>query len=136
MKSRAQLSTEYLFITGVVFLTIITLFYYATTQSTLSIQMNQAEETVNTLASATNTVYALGPGAKKFFYITVPGGTQNISITNNEINIKMVIRQLPTDVFAATKPNLVGSVPTSPGTHRMYALTLDSGDVEVGVAGG
>ena len=135
MKKRGQLSTEYLFITGLVLITIIALFYFSIRQSTISVQMNQAEETVFTLSNAANSVYALGPGAKKFVYVTVPGGTNTITLTNNEININYYINKQNTDVFAETKADLTGSVPISPGTHRLYVKTLDSGTVEIGVAG-
>lgn len=131
---RGQISTEYIMIIGLIFLVTLPLFAYAFVEVTRSIQMNHAEDAVNTLANAANTVYALGPGSKKYVWINTPGGVVSQSVSNKEISLKLHIFGGDSDVFADTKPTVIGSIPTSKGQHRIAVESLGSGRVRIGEA--
>ncbi len=141
---RGQVSIEYIMITGLLLLVTIPLFAYAFVEVSRSVQMNHAEDAVNTLANAADTVYSLGPGSKKYVWITTPGGvTQScvgsvegsLTCTNSkEVSMKMYIFGGESDVFAKTKPTIVGSIPTAKGPHRIAVESLGSGVVRIGEA--
>lgn len=141
---RGQVSIEYIMITGMLLLVTIPLFAYAFVEVNRSVQMNHAEDAVNTLANAADTVYSLGPGSKKYVWITTPGGvTQScvgsvegsLTCTNSkEVSMKMYIFGGESDVFAKTKPTVIGSIPTVKGPHRIAVESLGSGVVRIGEA--
>lgn len=141
---RGQVSIEYIMITGLLLLVTIPLFAYAFIEVNRSVQMNHAEDAVNTLANAADTVYSLGPGSKKYVWITTPGGvTQScaglvegsLTCTNSkEVSMKMYIFGGESDVFAKTKPTVIGSIPTAKGSHRIAVESLGSGVVRIGEA--
>lgn len=131
-------------ITGLLLLVTIPLFVYAFIEVNRSVQMNHAEDAVNTLANAADTVYSLGPGSKKYVWISTPGGvTQScvglvegspICVDSKEVSMKMYIFGGESDVFAKTKPTVIGSIPTAKGPHRIAVESLGSGVVRIGEA--
>lgn len=131
---RGQVSIEYIMIIGLLLLVTIPLFVYAFVEVKRNVQMNHAEDAVSTLANAANTVYALGPGSKKYVWITTPGGITQTHVEGNEISMKMYIFGGESDVFASTKPTVIGSIPTGQGAHRVAVESLGSGVVRIGEA--
>lgn len=127
---RAQISMEYLILIGLVFIAVIPLFYYAMTESGKNIQMNQANDIVNTLAKTADTVYALGPGSQKLVEITIPGGVESVTIVGNEISLKLRIFGGIADIYAETKANVTGTITTTSGIHHVTVKTLESGVVQ------
>ena len=83
---KAQSSLEYLILIGILLVITIPLFYYAINKSYETIKINQAEDFVSSLTKAADEVYSLSPGTKKHIIVNIPGGTQNIEITENEIS--------------------------------------------------
>lgn len=129
---KGQISIEYLMIIGLILLVTIPLFVYAFVEVKRSIQMNHAEDAVNTIANAADTVYSLGPGSKKYVWITTPGGVTQTLVNNTEISMKLYIFKGESDVFATTKPIVIGSIPAEKGPHRVAAESLGSGVVRIG----
>ena len=130
---KAQAALEYVFLIGAVLLIIISISYYATQESTRTIQMNQANDAVNTLAKAADSVYALGPGSQKYIEINMPSGVDTISISDHEILFKVYIFGSKADIFAETKAELDPTSSISPkvGIHHVYIKALESGKVKI-----
>ena len=131
---KAQASTEYLMMIGVVLLIIIPLLFYGLKESREGIQLNQAEDTVATIANAVDTVYSIGPGAKKLVWVNIPGGVEGASLENKDVLFKVRVYGNTADIFSSTKALLAGSLPIDAGPHRISIEMLDSGYVQIGIA--
>ena len=130
--NKSQIAVEYMLILGIALLVMIPTFYYAIKETNVNIQLNQANDAVNTLGKAADTVYSIGPGTKKNVWINMPNGVRSYSLTNKEVSIKLFVFKGESDVFAKTKANLTGTLPISKGTHRISVEMLESGIVELG----
>ena len=119
---------------GIILVILIPLLFYALRESSSGLQLNQAEDTVNTLAHAIDTVYSIGPGAKKFVWVTLPGGVEGASLEDKDVLLNVRAHGGVADVFSSTRANLVGALPTTAGPHRLSVEMLDSGYVQIGVA--
>ena len=71
---KAQIATEYLILIGLILIVLIPILYYTTQESTTSININQAQDVVQTLAKTADYVYSLGPGTRSVALITIPLG--------------------------------------------------------------
>lgn len=131
---RGQVSIEYLMIIGLLLLVTIPLFVYAFIEVKRNIQMNHADDAVHTIANAADTVYSLGPGSKKYVWITMPGGVTQTLVNETEVSMKLYIFGGESDVFAKTKPTVIGSIPSSEGPHRIAVEALSFGVVRIGEA--
>ena len=131
---RAQVSVEYLMVIGVALVIVLPLFYYAISESTNNIKLNQAEDAVNTIAKAADSVYSLGPGTKKYVDIVIPGGVEQSAIDGNAIKLKVSLFGSVADIYSKSKANLIGGVPLVSGPHRISIEALDSGYVQIGLA--
>jgi len=131
---RAQVSVEYLMIIGVALVIATPLFYYAISESTSNIKLNEAEDAVNTIAKAADSVYSLGPGTKKYVNIVIPGGVEQGSIDGNAIKLRVSLFGGVADIYARSKASLIGGVPLASGAHRISIEALDSGYVQIGLA--
>lgn len=129
---KSQASVEYLMIIGLVLIVVIPLFYYAFSQSNINVKINQADDAVNTLAKAADTVYALGPGSKKYVWITIPNGGVGSAVTNNTIMLQLSVFGGISDFHTSTKPNLIGAFPYQAGNYKIPVEALDSGFVLIG----
>lgn len=122
---RGQISVEYLILIGVIFLAIIPIFYYALQQSSQNVRMNEANDFVSTLASTADMVYALGPGSQDYVKVVMPGGVENVSISRNEISLKVRIFGGIADIFAYSKANLIGSISTGSGSRHISVKNIN-----------
>lgn len=132
--NKAQMSTEYMILMGLILVVTIPLLYYAMRESNINVQLNQAEGSVNTLARAADTVYSIGPGTIKYVWINMPGGVRAYSLENKTVLIKLYIFKGVSDVFAETKAELTGVIPISKGQHRVKVEMLETGYVQFGEA--
>ncbi len=131
---KAQVSTEYMMIMGLVLIITIPLVYYAMSESNINVQSNRAEDAVNTLARAADTVYSIGPGTTKYVWINMPGGVQAYSTADRTVSIDLYIFGGVSQVFAEAKAELAGVIPISSGQHRVKVEMLSSGYVQFGDA--
>lgn len=127
---RGQIATEYLILTGVIFLAIIPIFYYALQQSSQNVRMNEANDFVNTLAKTADMVYALGPGSQDYVGVVMPGGVESVSISRNEVLLKVRIFRGTADIFAYSKANLTGSISTTSGSKHVSVKNIN-GTVQI-----
>ncbi len=137
-KFKAQASTEYIMIIGMVLVITIPLFYYAMRESNVNIKLNNAEDAVNTLARAADVVYSIGPGTTKYVWVNMPKGVESYSLDEKNVLIQVSIFGSVSDIHASTKVDLIGDIPISPGRHKIRVEMLDSGEVLFGddVGGG
>ncbi|MFH1052929.1 MAG: hypothetical protein V1740_00790 [Candidatus Woesearchaeota archaeon] len=129
---KSQSSVEYIMIIGVVLVFTMPLFYFALSQSRNNIKVNQADDAVNTLSKAVDTVYALGPGSKKYVWISIPKGTSGTYVANKSIGILMSIFGGQSDYFSSTKAEVFGSFPSDAGTYKIPVEALENGLVLIG----
>ncbi len=132
MQKRGQASVEYLAIIGIVLVVTIPLFFYSFQKSSENIKINQADDAVNTVARAADSVYALGPGAKRFVWVTIPQGTTGSSINNNSVQLQITIFGGISDIHASSRANLIGVMPYEAGVYKIPVESLDSGYVQIG----
>lgn len=131
---KGQVSIEYMMVAGLLLLVIIPLLAYSFIEVQRSIQLSHAENVVNTLSNAADTIYSLGPGSKKYVDVIMPGGITQTLVNDTEISMKIRIFGGESDFFADTKPIVIGSIPTEKGQRRIAVELLDSGIVRIGEA--
>jgi uncharacterized protein (UPF0333 family) len=131
---RGQSSFEYILLVGTILIILIPLFYYSTNLITENIKVSQAGDVVNTLAKASDEVYVLGPGTKKFVWVTIPGSVKSTNLALSEITLTITSFGKDSDITATTSASLVGSIPTDKGTYKIPVEHLDSGIVQIGIS--
>ena len=131
---RAQVASEYIIILGIVFIVTVPLLFYVFREASLSVQLQHAEEAINSLGQAADNVYALGPGTRKFIWVQLPGGLQSYSLENKTLLYKMEIFNGISDVFALTKADVQGTLPLGEGQHWISVEMSHSGYVQIGEA--
>ena len=123
---KAQVSAEYLMIVGIIFIAVITLFVYAMKESNDAVRINEAREFTDTLAKTADMVYALGPGSQDYVQAALPSSVESISISGNEISLKMRIFGGTSDVFSETKAVVNGSLSTAKGNHYVLVKAMEN----------
>ena len=129
---RGQIGLEYVMIVGAILFITIPLFAYAFYEANYKIRLNQADDAVNVLANAADTVYSLGAGSKKYVWVSIPKGVIDSSVNESEILLTLSIFGGTSDIYAFSKAVLVGSIPSGKGTYRVEVEALASGIVRIG----
>ncbi len=129
---RAQVSIEYIFLVGIIILITVPLFFYGISEANNNVRINQADDAISTLANAADTVYSLGPGSRKYVWISIPSGVRYTSVNGSMLLIQLSIFGGSTDVEHYSKAALVGSIPSAKGTYRMSVEALEAGVVRIG----
>src|SRR3989344_4245480 len=88
---KGQSSIEYIILIGMLLAAVIPLLFYATTKSSNEIRLNQADQSVQTIAKAADNVYTAGPGKRKYNQVTLPTGTKNFTVSGRDILITIGI---------------------------------------------
>jgi len=118
-------------IIGILLIITVPILYYAITESNSNIKLNQADDAVNTIARASDNVYSLGEGSKNYVWITIPSGVAATSVGDKIIQIKLNIFGGVSDIYAETKANVTGSLPSSKGTYKVLVEAVNNGQVAV-----
>ena len=126
---KAQIATEYIVLLSVILFVLIPLLYYSIQESSTTITLNDAKDTVQTLAKTADYVYALGPGTSTVALITIPAGGIGSSVSGKEVTLTLVGYG---DVVAASKANLTGNFSYLKGTYEIPVTSLDNGIVRIG----
>ena len=135
MKKRGQASVEYLILIGVMLAFLIPLFYYALGEISTNLKAVQADNTVSLIVGKIDSVYNLGSGNREKLKVTIPRGTSNLTVLqNNTIQLDLLIYGNKTEIFKTSKAvNIKGSLPIAPGTYFLIIEGLDNGEVSVDV---
>lgn len=126
MHKKAQLSIEFIFILAMIIIFLTPIIYYAYHTSSNIITRTQSEEAILSLIQEANTVHALGPGTKKYLYVTLPGGVESFTIKDRQLFLKT---GLSGRYNYRSEANLTGKLPQTRGTHYMWVESLESGKV-------
>jgi len=131
---RGQASVEYASILVLVIIALIPVAYLGFTSIEDGSRGAQAAVAVSALVDASDTVFAQGPGARTSVDIFIPRGTNaaktGVAVKEIRINVYMTNGD-EHDYFALAKGNLTGSVPSSPGRHRLRLEMLANGTVQI-----
>lgn len=126
---KAQAATEYLVLIGIILVVLIPIIYYATQQYTSALNLNDAQDAVNTLSKTADYVYSLGPGTRSIALITIPTGVHNTRVIGREFIINLTSYG---EISAISKANLTCSFPSTSGTHNVPVVLLETGVVLIG----
>jgi len=129
---RGQVSMEFVIILGFLLVALIPITIYGTNRINTEIKIQKAFGTVDSIASAADSIYALGPGSKKFIYIDVPDSTVSTLVSGNNVFLNVRTFGGTSNISAASKAKLIGSIPKSPGRSHLSLEVLDNGTILLG----
>ncbi|MEK6863878.1 MAG: hypothetical protein AABX27_01180 [Nanoarchaeota archaeon] len=129
---RGQVGLEYVLIVGAILIITIPLFFYALYETNTKVRISQADDAINTIANAADEVYSMGPGSKKYVWISMPQGVTSTTVNGTELSLRMSLFGASSDVATITKATLVGSLQAGKGTYRVPIEALESGFVRIG----
>ncbi len=85
------------------------------------------------ITSAADLVYSQGPPAKVRITVFVPGGVQEVNITNRTVSFKVRYTTGLTGVFAVSRARLNGTIPTDRGTYWLGIRAVDHVDYDIDI---
>ena len=134
-KSKAQVSVEFLMITGFVLVILIPLsviYYEHLNTMTSEVKGTQLSQLAKDITSKAEEVYYLGPPSKVTINAYIPSGVEEADIYPHEINFKLRTSAGLNDIFSTSKVNLTGSINPSEGVHK---ITIEAKEGYVLVTG-
>jgi uncharacterized protein (UPF0333 family) len=130
--NKAQVGIEYAAVLVLFLFILVPVLYIGITEIQISGQVSQTKVAVDSIADSADRVYAQGPGATTTVEIYLPPAVNYAKLTGQEVNINLF---LPTggttDVYALSKGNLTGTVPTLPGRHVLVVSMASNGSVNI-----
>lgn len=129
-KRLAQSSIEYIILIGLLLAALIPLIYYATSKSANEIRLNQADQTVQTIAKAADNVYTAGPGNQEYIQFTLPTGIQNFIVKDRDIIINLTIYSSVSNIHARAIAPVTNTTPLPKGSGT-YNFVVRMTDKEV-----
>ena len=138
MKNKiSQISVEYLIIFGILLISLVVIVLYFIQTVPEEIKLKQANDAVNKIVKTIDTVYSIGPGARRIIYVNFPSGVDHVNITSfpgktgGEVSLKLTYRGNLIDIIAVTKANITGEIP--PGTigYKLYIETTEDRFVNI-----
>lgn len=109
MMKKSQAASEYIVLIGILLVLLIPIFYYTLKTSNENIRANQANDAVISIAKAADTVYTLGPGNRKYTWVTIPSGAK-MAISGNTILIKLSLRGSQSGISQTAKGQLEAGI--------------------------
>lgn len=123
---RGQAATEMLTVISIGLLIVIPLFYITLFNSSQSTSQIIASETVNKVASSADYVYALGNESSINLNVRIPPEIVSGLVGSKTILLKLRTNAGTTDIFALTKANVTGTLPTSSGNYLIKLKNINS----------
>ncbi len=126
---KAQTAFEYMVIAIFIlaFLTPIWVYLYQLqAQTSDEFAISYAKNAVTQIAKKADLVYSQRMDAKVKIEVYIPRGIEYINITGNEVNMRILSRSGPVDIFATSIAQLQGSIPTGEGLY--WILIKAEGD--------
>tara|TARA_Y100000310_G_scaffold342614_1_gene446587 strand:+ start:10482 stop:11183 length:702 start_codon:yes stop_codon:yes gene_type:complete len=93
-----------------------------------SFRMNQAEDSLRSVAITANAVSNLGSGSSNVAVISVPNGVQESYSSGNSIIFIMDSSEISTDLNG----KVIGKVPKNPGFHEVQVRAIGEGKIKIG----
>ena len=119
---KAQVSMEYLLITGFAFLLVIPLFIMFGTQNeriNYDVTVSQAKEVADEIVKSADSVYYLGEGSKKSIRVYIPRHVENITIDGRMVELAISIGGTNFGVNAISQTNMTGSINPGEGVRHL-----------------
>jgi uncharacterized protein (UPF0333 family) len=119
---RGQAAFEFMIIVVFVFAFLTPIWIYV---SQVQVQMadqfalSYAKNAVTQIAKKADLVYSQRMDAKVEMEIYIPSGVQEINISGNEINMRMLSSSGVSDIFATSIAQLQGSLPVEEGLYNV-----------------
>ncbi|MFC2154283.1 hypothetical protein ACFLRC_02235, partial [Candidatus Altiarchaeota archaeon] len=131
--NKGQASVEYLVWIAPLLLLVAVLYANAMSDSVQTINFNKANDAVDRLTKAADTVYGMGPGSKVYTVISNPDGILDHSFSGHTIVYKMKMpREGVADVVGVTRGQIKGFIPKDSRSFKVPVRMLDSGVIMVG----
>jgi hypothetical protein len=130
LQKRGQISLEYLFLIGFVFLLItpaILLGYEAYNDNRDTIAARQAEQAAQHIVSEAESVYYLGPPSSSKIEIFMPANIFSASIDEYAVIIRLRTQGGIDDIVATSQVKLSGTLSSNQGTHQIELEATDEG---------
>lgn len=134
MRAKGQAGVEYASILVLILVALIPIVYMGTQMAENESRTSQAKAAVGALADGADLVFAQGPGAVTVVDITLPAAVNpaKTGFYGKEIRINVFLASgAEQDVFALARGNVSGTMPTTPGFHRLRLEMMGSGVVRV-----
>ncbi len=92
----------------------------------------QLQNSLEKTDSAINTVSAAGEPAQRTFTVELPDSVESASIVNNSIVYTVRTRAGESDLIRSFETNLTGTLPQTPGRHRV-TVYMEDGEANIEV---
>jgi hypothetical protein len=141
MGFRGQVSVEYVILLSALLLGVAFLGLYELDETRRGIEVSTAQDAVESLARAADTVYSMGPCSKTQVYITVPKGIVSVDHGGQTggyyqgpylVGIIADFGSGPTDIISPTKGQIQGYIPAIDRGYRMPVFQTCSGVIQIG----
>lgn len=133
---KAQASTEYIFLLGIILVILIPSVLYSFTKTNQEIKSDQLEELAGRIKRSANAVYTLGEGSQEIITVSVPSNVFSVTFNNRKefvINMDSPLQAgtAASDIGVSTLPYLIGNMTTEPGAHRLLVYAFNSTHVNI-----
>jgi len=134
---KAQSAVEYVVIVGIALIILIPLWLNVNTQMGIvrtELQSTYAQQAVAKIRGAADAVYVQGQPAQFTILVNFPDNVRNVTVSGNEISMRLTTSAGDTDAVAITLGPVTGNLSTSVGTHRVL-VKAQGGMVNITDAG-
>lgn len=133
MRSKSQISMEYMLIIG--FATLMTIplliiYYTSYSDSSDSVAASQALQIARKIADASESVYYLGKPSQTILKLNFPDKIYSTNLSNREVVFKVKTQSGIADIAQVSSVNLSGSLPTTQGMH-IITVKAEDGYVQI-----
>lgn len=132
---KSQASMEYVIIIAMLMLAFGYISYFTLSDLQVSMELANAQDVVDSLAKAANTVYSLGPCSKTYVFVTIPNSVVDSYVKQNTIGLEMSIMGGNTDIYAHTLGNVTGYLPATPRSYYKIPVEMTCSGVLI-IGGG
>ena len=129
---KSQASIEYIIIFGTLLFFLIMVVYFFMQEIPSEISLKRATDTVVKIAKSADTVYTIGPGAKRVIYVSIPEGARFVNITSfqdsvgGEITLRFNHKGKEIDIMAVTQSEIIEKSLFNNKQKRLYKLLFET----------
>ncbi len=133
---KAQVSTEYLFLLGILLVIFIPVIIYSFTKVNQELKDTQLEELVLKMQSSVNAVHSLGTGSQEIIDVCIPSSITGITASGKEITLQIQAvlendNQASADFSIPVYPYVLGKFSPEKGKHRLKVWAFNSTHVNI-----
>lgn len=137
-RTTGQVAAEYLMLLGMALILITPMIIFSVNTSATQRALTDGEVALARVASAAESVYAQGVGAKQTVAVYIPEASNlpASTISDNTIRLRVYVGGSLTDITHPFPFNVTGSLPLTPGYQQIPVETLANGVVQIGAPAG